>query len=86
MFLLGILTKIAITSEAGFVDLSGFNLSLTSCALSSSFLLGSANHVFQKKALNSMDILEQNQVILVMVNLKYSLSRLLKEHCILEYC
>lgn len=37
MFLLGILTKIAITSAAGFVDLSGFNLSLTSCALSSSF-------------------------------------------------
>jgi len=40
MFLLGILTKIAITSAAGFVDLSGFNLSLTSCALSSSFSSG----------------------------------------------
>lgn len=27
-----------------------------------------------------MDILEQNEVIFVMVNLKYSLSQLLKEH------
>lgn len=37
MFLPGILTKIVIILAAGFVDLSGFNLSLASCALSTSF-------------------------------------------------
>lgn len=50
MFLLGILTKIVIISAAGFVDLSGFNLSLTSCALSTSSLFGSENHMFRKQS------------------------------------
>lgn len=53
MFLLGILTKIVIVFAAGFVDLSGFNLSLASCVLSTSFsFLGLKYHMFRKQSSN----------------------------------
>jgi len=60
------LTEIVIVFAAGFVDLSGFNLSLTSCALSASFsfLVGIIIR-FESKALNSVDVLEPNKIVLL---------------------
>lgn len=66
MFLLGILTKIVIIFAAGFVDRSGFNLSLTSCALSTSFSFGVwIIMCFGSEALNSVDILRPNEIVLI---------------------